>query len=149
MKRLVVLLSLFALWFAVSQTPSNTTKRMSKYMTDYLKIQEALAADDFNSAASAAKSLQSYCETLSLRSPPYNEMHRSLEDLVAQKDIKTFRKSFKNYSKTMLDLLKKEGQPPDIFIAECPMAQAKWIQRGKQLRNPYYGKEMLECGSIL
>lgn len=149
MKRVLIAISLITFWFATAQQVPTSNNRMSRYMTDYLKIQEALAADDFNRASSAAKSLQSYCETLGLRTPPYNEIHKNLEDLVVQKDIKSFRKSFKGYSKNMLALLKKEGQPPDVFVAECPMANAKWIQRGKQLRNPYYGKEMLECGSII
>jgi hypothetical protein len=33
-------------------------------------------------------------------------------------------------------------------VAYCPMARKYWLQRGTAIRNPYYGKSMLECGRI-
>jgi hypothetical protein len=33
-------------------------------------------------------------------------------------------------------------------IAHCPMVDGDWIQEGKEVRNPYYGSEMLECGEV-
>jgi hypothetical protein len=28
------------------------------------------------------------------------------------------------------------------------MANANWLQLGKDIRNPYYGKDMLTCGEL-
>ena len=33
-------------------------------------------------------------------------------------------------------------------VVFCGMADAKWVQKGTTVRNPYFGKEMLTCGSI-
>ena len=44
---------------------------------------------------------------------------------------------------------------PEVHVFRCPMtkqlwpgalANAGWIQLGTALQNPYWGKEMLECG---
>jgi hypothetical protein len=33
-------------------------------------------------------------------------------------------------------------------VVSCSMAEAKWVQKGTAVRNPYFGKEMLTCGVI-
>jgi Cu(I)/Ag(I) efflux system membrane fusion protein len=42
--------------------------------------------------------------------------------------------------------------PVALSVAHCPMALegkgAKWLQAGEQLRNPYFGAEMLTCGTV-
>lgn len=35
-----------------------------------------------------------------------------------------------------------------LAVMHCPMVPADWLQPGEQLRNPYYGSEMLECGEL-
>ncbi|MCC6783013.1 MAG: efflux RND transporter periplasmic adaptor subunit [Planctomycetes bacterium] len=35
-----------------------------------------------------------------------------------------------------------------LAVMHCPMVPADWLQLGEQLRNPYYGSEMLECGEL-
>ncbi|MGA2174754.1 MAG: hypothetical protein ABSH38_07205 [Verrucomicrobiota bacterium] len=32
--------------------------------------------------------------------------------------------------------------------ASCPMAEASWLQMSKDIRNPYMGKEMADCGEL-
>lgn len=36
-----------------------------------------------------------------------------------------------------------------LYVAHCPMAKADWLQRSKDLANPYYAEDMKECGSIV
>ena len=40
-----------------------------------------------------------------------------------------------------------------IFVEHCPMANngegGDWLASEKKINNPYYGKEMLECGSVV
>lgn len=36
----------------------------------------------------------------------------------------------------------------EILVMHCPMVPADWLQTGDELRNPYYGSEMLECGEL-
>jgi len=36
----------------------------------------------------------------------------------------------------------------DCLIMTCPMARADWIQTTATVANPYYGSQMLRCGTI-
>jgi Cu(I)/Ag(I) efflux system membrane fusion protein len=39
-----------------------------------------------------------------------------------------------------------------VYLVHCPMAfdfrGADWLQSSSEIRNPYFGSEMLECGSV-
>ena len=34
-------------------------------------------------------------------------------------------------------------------VFRCPMAKADWLQKPGETANPYYGSEMLTCGSAV
>ena len=34
-------------------------------------------------------------------------------------------------------------------IVYCPMARKYWLQKGDAVQNPYYGKQMSDCGRIV
>ena len=36
----------------------------------------------------------------------------------------------------------------ELKVAFCPMVRKSWIQQDGDLANPYYGSEMLTCGSF-
>jgi len=33
-------------------------------------------------------------------------------------------------------------------VAYCPMVQKYWLQKGDTIQNPFYGKQMSDCGRI-
>lgn len=103
----------------------------------YIKMQDALAFDDFKSALEAHKSI---CEKESTHlKKDYKNCGKDF------KDIEELRTSFKFLSEVYL----KNVNPKEIKKyqkATCSMAKAQWIQKPGPIRNPYYGKSMLECG---
>ena len=40
-----------------------------------------------------------------------------------------------------------------LYVQKCPMANsykgAIWLSTEKEIKNPYYGDEMLSCGSVI
>ena len=42
----------------------------------------------------------------------------------------------------------KLKMPEGVRVAFCPMAEKPWLQEGSTLNNPYYGKSMLDCGTL-
>ncbi|MDT0651042.1 efflux RND transporter periplasmic adaptor subunit, partial [Zunongwangia sp. F297] len=42
---------------------------------------------------------------------------------------------------------------PQLLIQKCPMANnnkgAFWLSTNKEIRNPYYGEQMMTCGSTI
>jgi Cu(I)/Ag(I) efflux system membrane fusion protein len=74
-------------------------------------------------------------------------------------DLKEARAAFLKFSTaatTALEPLRKAGQTPEFRLYECAMVgeavpgaakKGRWIQAaGREMRNPYFGKEMPDCG---
>jgi hypothetical protein len=104
----------------------------------YMDAAAALAADDLEKAKAALTALA-------------NESTGELKTLAQAAadtgDIAATRDAFKALSKvaTTMEL------PTDYAVAFCPMYKggAKWVQKKDKLANPYYGKQMLTCGSFV
>jgi hypothetical protein len=124
----------FILFMAILST-SAFAKELS--LNNYINMQEALANDDFKDALKVHEII---CEKdLAGFKNKYKGCSNSF------KDIDSLRDSFK----TLSTLYIAHGNKKDLkeyITAECSMAKAKWIQAKGALRNPYYGKSMLQCG---
>lgn len=124
----------FLIVFALSMTSAYAHDLA---LSPYLKMQEALANDDMKTALDAHKII---CDKELIH---YKDDYKDCEKPF--KDIEEVRSSFKKLSEVYLENgNKKELQGLDK--ATCPMAKAKWVQKSGDLKNPYYGKSMLECG---
>ena len=108
-------------------------------LTEYVEVQEALAAGDFTTARNQleefARITDSATQTLALRA-------------LEADDIEAMRASFKPLS----ELLVTQDLPQGFASAFCPMYDsgngAPWVQRDGPVRNPYYGAVMLTCGVV-
>ncbi|MDC6388873.1 hypothetical protein PP182_09290 [Maribacter sp. PR1] len=36
-----------------------------------------------------------------------------------------------------------------LYYQYCPMQDANWLSKDKTVKNPYYGSQMLSCGSTV
>lgn len=106
-------------------------------LNSYVKMQEALASDDFKTAQEAHKQICS--KELVKHMKEYKDCHKKF------KDIDDLRNSFKTLSKVYIAHGNKD-EMKGLMKASCPMANAQWIQKTGTIKNPYYGKSMLECG---
>jgi hypothetical protein len=67
-------------------------------------------------------------------------------------DLAEARAEFISFSTAFVDLMKvvrrQDPASGSIRIYRCPMAPKPgfWMQLKAPLRNPYFGKEMLDCG---
>lgn len=62
-------------------------------------------------------------------------------------DVAAQRKEFSALSTNMIALA-KATKPAKTYVQYCPMKKASWLSESKDVKNPYYGKDMLTCGSI-
>jgi hypothetical protein len=103
----------------------------------YVKMQDALASDNLKSALEAHKFI---CDKELIH---YKDDYKDCDKKF--KDIEELRTSFKALSEVYFENGDKK-EMSKFQKASCPMAKAKWIQKTGTLRNPYYGKSMLDCG---
>ncbi|MEI7928729.1 MAG: efflux RND transporter periplasmic adaptor subunit, partial [Verrucomicrobiales bacterium] len=115
------------------------------YLTAVASLSEALAKDDLATANAALAKL-----------PPVPFSLIKTPAPVQNSDIKELRKAFLPWSQEIATLaVRMKSRFPELKIFRCPMthdlwpgapADAKWIQLGGELRNPYWGNEMQDCG---
>jgi RND family efflux transporter MFP subunit len=62
------------------------------------------------------------------------------------------RRLFAAVSEAAIELAERSPRPgdlaPRVFVARCPMMQARWLQESETIANPYYATSMKSCGEI-
>lgn len=132
-----------------SKSAPSTAKQgeLGPVVDAYDGVRAALANDDLAAATSAAKALESAAKAASL-----NALASSAEALgkVGTDDADALRLAFGHVSEALIaKLADDDALRGSLHVFECPMAKGfgKWVQRDKELKNPYMGKAMLTCGS--
>jgi membrane fusion protein, copper/silver efflux system len=122
----------------------------------YLDAQESLAQDNLSGFLESVQVLNGAIdsvEVLGLVGESLGSWRAAAAGLKLEEAITTIddaRDRFEKMSMSLIDLQNKFGHQGDEtwHVAYCPMKKAKWIQRGTDINNPYYGDAMLECGDI-
>jgi len=132
----------------------------------YFAVQQALAGDDFESAKSAAaefgKALAAAAPASADLAPPQRTawdkhaatLAKAVGAVADTSDLAAVRQQFKVLSDELIAVGRHFGNPTgeDVYQLHCPMAfdnkGADWLQPDEKVRNPYYGKEMLNCGTV-
>lgn len=136
--------------------PAPTGSPAQKLITAYLGVQRKLAADDAKGARAAFGQLRAAADAKDLSGDVALRQRISAAAAAGAgaKDLEAARTAFVKASDGMLDWLRRDGNAltSSVRIAHCPMAQdgkgARWVQTESKVANPYYGSEMLECGSL-
>jgi len=70
--------------------------------------------------------------------------------IASKKDLDAQRKAFAELAAPMLALVKVAPRPEPVYYDHCPMYEggANWLSQEKQIKNPFYGSQMLTCGSV-
>ena len=132
-------------------------------ITDYLSLKNALASDNDKAAANAGKQLFITLKNVDMKTIPANK-HKEYMDIAENAKenaehigdnagkIDHQREHLASLSKDVSDLIALFGITQKLYQDYCPMYNdgkgAIWISEVKEIKNPYYGSNMLTCGSI-
>ena len=139
------------------------TNPIKLLVTDYLALKNALIADNSQAAANAGKQLLTALNGVDMATIPADK-HKDYMDIAddakenaehiganAEK-IAHQREHFESLSKDVNDLIALFGAPQKLYQDRCPMYNAGkgaiWISETQEIKNPYYGKQMLTCGAV-
>ena len=128
---------------------SVTQTDTSKVYNAYLQVKDDLVKTDGKAAQKSAGEL---AETLgSIKG--CTEATDLAKRIGATNDVKSQRILFLQLSQDVIPLVKGMKNKKDpIYVAYCPMADegkgGYWLSAQKEIKNPYYGAEMLECGEV-
>ena len=76
------------------------------------------------------------------------EVGTEAEALTQVKDLQAARAAFKPLSNSLIKYLADHKAKEAYVQVYCPMADASWLQADKNVKNPYMGQAMSECGEI-
>lgn len=140
------------------------TGSIKEIIKHYLHVKNALANDNAKDAAEGGKAFVAAMENtdISLLSAEEKKTYEDIEEDVSEhaehistneKNIKHQREHFILLSKDMADLIKIFGNGGQTLYKDfCPMANdgkgAIWISEVKEIKNPYLGSEMPDCGTV-
>jgi HPt (histidine-containing phosphotransfer) domain-containing protein len=128
-------------------TPAAGTAMSRGIVDPYLKIQAALAADRVDGIRQHAGEIATAATALGA---PAMKIDTTAIQLAATTELADAREKFGMLSDaidtymTGLHLTPPEG----VKVAFCPMVEKPWMQEGDAISNPYYGTQMLTCGSF-
>lgn len=142
---------------------TQATFSTNEIISDYLKLKNALTKDDTKGAANAGKALYATfnkVNTTTIDSKLKTEYMDIADDAKEHAEhigdnggkIDHQREHFAILSKDINDLIKMFGAKQKLYQDFCPMYNdgkgAIWISESKEIKNPFYGSQMLTCGSL-
>jgi Cu(I)/Ag(I) efflux system membrane fusion protein len=141
-------------------------KAVSDYLTLADALAAALAADDvkeFNAQAAKTHAIVPPLLNAFDVASPWQALVKPIEiagHLHEAANLKDARKSFHTFSEATVALAqtvrRTDKEFANVKVFRCPMTKdafpgapnrADWIQLKPEVRNPWFGKEMLDCGS--
>ena len=145
---------------SIEETKSGT---INDLVSGYLNLKNALTNDNANEAASAAKGINESIAKVneSAMNADQKKVYDDVKDDIKEhaqhiadnsSKIDHQREHFDLLSRDMIDLVKATGSSQTLYNDYCPMYNNKkgayWLSETKEIKNPYYGKEMLKCGEV-
>ena len=123
--------------------------QQDEVLKQYFSLKDALVASNASNAQKEATSL-----TASLKASSAFAKSVLMSDSIAKtNDLAKQRSTFTNLSNELIAQFSKTSLLKGSFYLQfCPMANegngGYWLAAEQEVRNPYYGDEMLNCGEV-
>lgn len=140
------------------------TNQLTVVFDNYFVLKDALVKTDGNTASAKAKDLETAINSVKmdkLATDVHMVWMKVLEELKEDAEHVTAnaakvdhqREHFANLSKNMYELIKVSKPKDAVYYQHCPMYNngkgANWLSKESAIKNPYYGSQMLTCGSTV
>jgi len=143
----------------VNIVKADTNASINKVLTAYLEIKNALANDNNKLANQKAAEFTATLKEVNTSQLDarqkatwlkYSEKLRFDGDHISESAaIAHQREHFVSLSKNMYAVIKElKANNSPVYIQYCPMKKASWLSESEEIKNPYYGKSMSECGKV-
>jgi Cu(I)/Ag(I) efflux system membrane fusion protein len=142
----------------LAQQKHQHKEHLKTMISDYLEAQQALAADDMDTAkqhiqsmldeATGNAEMKHHKQHAEMHAKHHGKMVASLTEAVNASDVSKMRESFKGISDHLIMAAKRQGVEQTLYVQYCPMAKASWLSSNEEIDNPYYGSKMPKCGTV-
>ncbi|MDT0689416.1 DUF3347 domain-containing protein [Salegentibacter sp. F188] len=129
-------------------SPEFTEEATAEVYNAYVEVKDALVDTDASEAQNAAENLVSRLEENSEES----ELLEPARKIAETEDVNLQREAFSELTAAMQPVLEGALASGEIYKQYCPMAFEGqgdyWYSSSKEIRNPYFGDKMLNCGRV-
>ncbi len=135
------------------------TNPLDALFNSYFAVKDALVKTNATAVATKSSELLTALKALKIESLKAEEqtvvtkalpsLMEAAKNISATKDIAKQRETFKTLSKNMHGIVPIYKSNETLYYQYCPMQDANWLSKDKTVKNPYYGSQMLSCGSTV
>lgn len=145
------------------EVSSKFQKQLKTVVDSYLLLKDDLVADNAQGTKDNAIAILENLGKVDMKLLPNSEAHKqwmALEKnikstasaITNEDDITNQRKHFKPLSLYVTNTVELFGINQKVYAQFCPMADnnkgAYWLSLEEEIRNPYFGDAMLNCGKV-
>jgi copper chaperone CopZ len=130
---------------------------------NYFLLKDALVKSDQKSASLIAVNLLASINEVKMDKLTDQEhivwmkvmssLKSNTDKISTSKNLDKQRNAFMDLSANMYDLMKVSKQDTPVYFQHCPMYNdgkgADWISKENEIKNPYYGSQMITCGNTV
>jgi hypothetical protein len=115
----------------------------------YVHLTTALINGDAKEAKVASNAIEAGIKEV----PGGESVAANAAKITTASDIEAQRAAYSPLSNDFIALVKKSGVAGgELYVDYCPMALndkgAYWLSANKEIRNPYFGEKMMNCGEV-
>jgi membrane fusion protein, copper/silver efflux system len=143
-------------------TPEAFQAQLGQAVQAYLPMKDAFTATDAEKAKAGAGQFLASLEKVGmelLKGDAHMYWMKQLkalkghaESIKGSSDVEGQRKQFSSLTNALVESLTAFGTKGTVYLLHCPMAfnneGANWLSAEKAVKNPYFGKKMLTCGTL-
>ncbi|PXY39142.1 hypothetical protein DMB65_19375 [Flavobacterium cheongpyeongense] len=126
---------------------------------NYLALKNSLIISDSLAVIKNAEALKNSLKKFKFKKLSLEKMNEAITSrkeimelatqMAATKNINKQRKFFETLSVKYWDQAAKfKAADATLYLQVCPMTGAVWTSDSKEIKNPYYPKNMLTCGEV-
>jgi len=144
-----------------SSSKVSSSSKLEPLYHKYFAIKDALVASDSKTVVTQATALKSAIAAVKMGELEAKEhdvwmavmkdLDKQVASLLSTKKIEGQRLAFSSLSESIYKLIKATDPSYPVYYSHCPMYNegkgANWLSKDKAIQNPYYGSQMLTCGS--
>lgn len=146
---------------AENKTGMDFLMQLNKVYDRYIILKNAFVVSDASAVGKAAEELRQSIDETDMNLIPgdvmdeWMKLHPDLRNQILQvissENLKEQREVFSGFNDVFYRVIKTFGlKGKTVYYQYCPMMNnnrgAYWLSEEKDIRNPYYGDEMLTCG---
>ncbi|MGC1517028.1 MAG: DUF3347 domain-containing protein [Maribacter sp.] len=143
----------------IAMSEMKETNSLDAIFNSYFAVKDALVKTNPTAATAKSSEILAALKDLKMVSLKAEEqaavtkvmpsLMDAAKSISETKDIGKQRDTFKVLSKNMHELIPFYNANETLYYQYCPMQDANWLSKDKTIKNPYYGSQMLSCGSTV